>query len=128
MNLNSSGPGLRAWRRSQKAFERLGKQGCAPTIQELKKAERKALDAQGRGPGDWSINDVADSVLERLLEEAGHTKEIGEGFQEFGANEEKRYAAGQAGKVSKMEKEKLQVVGGPEIQLTSVPIIFVCNN
>ena len=107
MNLNSSGPGLRAWRRSMQAFDRLGKPNCVPTMTELVKAQKKAMEDQGRLPGDWMINDAADSVLEELLVEGGFKEVVDEGFSEFVANEEKRYAAGVAGKVSRMEKEVL---------------------
>jgi len=107
LNLNSSGPGLRAWKRSQLAFERLGRAWCVPTDSELKKAEAKAMAAQDRAPGDWVLNAEADAVLEELLGEAGCRHLVDEGFEEFVANEEKRYAAGAAGKVGRMEKEKL---------------------
>lgn len=107
MNYNSSGPGLRAWRRSQLAFERLGKPTCMPTMTDLVKAQEKAMEDQGRMPGDWVVNDAADSVLEELLVEGHFEKELEEGFAEFVANEERRYNAGVAGKVSRMEKETL---------------------
>jgi hypothetical protein len=107
MNLNSSGPGLRAWRRSQLALERMGKPTCPATMNELSKAEKKAMEDQGRLPGDWQINDAADEVLEELLLESGHKDLVDEGFTEFVENEEKRYRAGLAGKVSRMEKQTL---------------------
>lgn len=107
MNLNSSGPGLRAWRRSQLAFVRLGKPTCVPTMTDLEKAEKRAMEDQGRLPGDWVLNAVADEVLEALLVEGGFKNVVDEGFAEFVENEEKRYAAGLAGKVSRMEKQTL---------------------
>lgn len=107
MNLNSSGPGLRAWRRSQRALERMGKPTCPATMNELSKAETKAMADQGRLPGDWQINDAADAVLEELLLEAGYKDLIEQGFSEFVENEEKRYAAGLAGKVSRMERQTM---------------------
>ncbi len=107
MNLNSSGPGLRTWRRSQLALERMGKPTCAATMNELSKAEKKAMEDQGRMPGDWQINDAADEVLEELLLESGYKNLVDEGFSEFVENEAKRYAAGHAGKVSRMDKESL---------------------
>jgi hypothetical protein len=107
MNLNSSGPGLRAWRRSQLALERLGSPTCPATMNELSKAEKKAMEDQGRMPGDWQVNDVADSVLEELLVEAGFKDLVDEGFSEYIENEEKRYEAGLAGKVSRMDKQAL---------------------
>ncbi|MFN9822065.1 MAG: hypothetical protein ACK56K_15390, partial [Akkermansiaceae bacterium] len=57
MNMCSSGPGLRAWRRSQLALERMGKPTCPATKNELLKAEKKAMEDQGRLPGDWQCND-----------------------------------------------------------------------
>lgn len=107
MNMNSSGPGLRAWRRSQQAFERLGKGTCLPTMTDLNKAKNKAMQDQGRLPGDWTINDAADAVLEELLVEGGHKDVVDEGFAEFVTNEKNRYAKGLAGKVSRMKKEVL---------------------
>lgn len=107
MNLNSSGPGLRAWRRSQLALERMGKPTCPATMNELSKAAKKAMEDQGRLPGDWQINDAADKVLEELLLEGGYNDFVYEGFLEFVENEEERYEAGLAGKVSRMEKAAL---------------------
>jgi hypothetical protein len=104
MNLNSSGPGLRAWRRSQLAHERLGKPTCPSTMNEISKAEKKAMEDQGRMPGDWQINDAADAVLEELLLAGGYKDLVDEGFFEFVSNEENRYEAGLAGKVSRLEK------------------------
>ncbi len=107
MNLNSSGPGLRAWRRSQLALERLGRPTCPATMNELSKAQKKAQEEQGRPPGDWQVNDAADLVLEELLVEAGFKDLVDQGYSEFVENEEKRYEAGLAGKVSRMDKQAL---------------------
>ena len=104
MNLNSSGPGVRAWRRSQLALERLGKPTCPSTMNEISKAEKRAMEDQGRLPGDWQINDASDKVLEELLLEGGYKDLVDEGFSDFVENEEKRYQAGLAGKVSRLEK------------------------
>lgn len=107
MNLNSSGPGLRAWRRSQLALARMDKPTCPATMNELSKAERKAMEDQGRLPGDWQINDAADEVLEELLLEGGYKDLVDQGFTEFVENEVMRYEAGLAGKVSRLDKEAL---------------------
>lgn len=107
INLNSSGPGLRAWRRAQLALERLGKPTCPATIIELNKAEQKAMEDQGRLPGDWQINDAADAVLEELLSQSGYKNLVDQGFSEYVENEEKRYEAGLAGKVSRMERHAM---------------------
>ena len=76
-------------------------------MSELAKAQKKAMEDQGRLPGDWQVNDAADAVLEELLIEGGHKDLVEEGFSEFVENEERRYAAGLAGKVSRMDKETL---------------------
>lgn len=107
MNLGSSGPGLRAWRRVELAFDRLGKDFCHYTAAELRKEEGRLEEAQGRMPGDWAINQVADEVLENLLVDAGYQQEVEEGFREFVENEEARYAAGMAGKLALNERAEL---------------------
>jgi hypothetical protein len=76
-------------------------------MNELSKAEKKAQEEQGRLPGDWQVNDAADSVLEELLVEAGFKDLVDQGFSEYVENEEKRYEAGLAGKVSRMDKQAL---------------------
>lgn len=106
-NLGSSGPGLRAWRRTQLAFERLDKAFCPFTAEQLRKEERKKLESQGRKPGDWSINAAADAALEELLVDGGFEKQVTEGFQEFVANEEDRYGAGMAGRLAREDREGL---------------------
>jgi hypothetical protein len=107
MNLGSSGPGLRAWRRTQLAFERLGKSFCPYTAEQLLKEERKKLESQGRMPGDWTINAAADAVLEELLVDGGFEKQVTEGFEEFVSNEEDRYGAGMAGRLAREDREGL---------------------
>ncbi|MFN9027762.1 MAG: hypothetical protein ACK5VX_16365, partial [Akkermansiaceae bacterium] len=107
MNMCSSGPGLRAWRRSQLALERMGKPTCPATKNELLKAEKKAMEDQGRLPGDWQCNDAADSALEELLIKGGFKDLVDEGFADFVANEEKRHQAGLAGKVSRMDMQTM---------------------
>jgi hypothetical protein len=107
MNLGSSGPGLRAWRRTQLAFERLGKSFCPYTAEQLGKEERKKLASQGRKPGDWTINAAADAALEELLVDGGFEKQVTEGFEEFVANEESRYGAGMAGRLAREDREGL---------------------
>jgi hypothetical protein len=107
MNLGSSGPGLRAWRRTQLAFERLGKAFCPFTAEQLRKEERKKLESQGRTPGDWSINAAADAVLEEMLTDGGFKQQVTEGFEEFVANEENRYGAGMAGRLAREDREGL---------------------
>ena len=106
-NLGSSGPGLRAWRRTQLAFERLGKTFCPYTTEQLLKEEKKKMELQGRAPGDWKINAAADETVEALLVEGGFEKEVAEGYDEFVANEERRYAAGMAGRLAREEREGL---------------------
>ena len=107
MNLGSSGPGLRAWRRTQLAFERLGKSFCPYTAEQLLKEEKKKLESQGRMPGDWTINAAADAALEELLVDGGFEKQVSIGFEEFVANEENRYAAGMAGRLAREDREGL---------------------
>jgi hypothetical protein len=107
MNLGSSGPGLRAWRRTQLAFERLGKSFCPYTAEQLLKEEKKKLELQGRMPGDWTINAAADAALEELLVDGGFKKQVAEGFEEFVANEENRYGAGMAGRLAREDREGL---------------------
>ena len=107
MNLGSSGPGLRAWRRTQLAFERLGKSFCPYTSEQLCKEERKKLESQGRKPGDWAINAASDAALEDLLVDGGFEKQVTEGFEEFVANEESRYSAGMAGRLAREDREGL---------------------
>lgn len=106
-NLGSSGPGLRAWRRTELAFKRLEKAFCPYTTEQLRKEEKKKLETQGRMPGDWSINAAADAVLEELLVDGGFEKQVTEGFEEFVANEESRYAAGVAGRLGHKDREGL---------------------
>lgn len=107
MNLGSSGPGLRAWRRAQLAFERLGRSFCPFTAEQLHKEERKKLESQGRMPGDWTINAAADAVLEELLVDGGFEKQVAEGFEQFVNNEENRYSAGMAGRLAREDREGL---------------------
>ena len=107
MNLGSSGPGLRAWRRTQLAFERLGKSFCPYTAEQLLKEEKKKLELQGRMPGDWTINAAADAALEELLVDGGFKKQVAEGFEEFVANEEDRYGAGMAGRLAREDRAGL---------------------
>jgi len=107
MNLGSSGPGLRAWRRTQLAFERLGKAFCPFTAEQLRKEERKKLESQGRTPGDWSIDAAADAVLEEMLTDGGFKQQVTEGFEEFVTNEENRYGAGMAGRLAREDREGL---------------------
>ena len=106
-NLGSSGPGLRAWRRTQLAFERLGKTFCPYTTEQLLKEEKIKMKLQGRTPGDWTINAAADETLEALLVEGGFKKEVTEGYSEFVENEERRYAAGMAGRLAREDREGL---------------------
>jgi len=107
MNLGSSGPGLRAWRRAQLAFERLGRSFCPFTAEQLHKEERKKLESQGRMPGDWTINAAADAVLEELLTDGSFEKQVAEGFEQFVNNEENRYSAGMAGRLAREDREGL---------------------
>ncbi|MEI6607517.1 MAG: hypothetical protein WCP35_19580, partial [Verrucomicrobiota bacterium] len=107
MNLGSSGPGLRAWRRTQLAFERLGRSFCPHTAEQLRKEERKKLESQGRSPGDWTINAAADAALEELLTDVGFIKQVAQGFEQFVANEENRYSAGMAGRLAREDREGL---------------------
>jgi hypothetical protein len=107
MNLGSSGPGLRAWRRTELAFQRLEKAFCPYTAEQLRKEEKKKMDSQGRLPGDWSINAAADAVLEEMLTDGGFKQQVTEGFEEFVANEENRYGAGMAGRLAREDREGL---------------------
>lgn len=111
LDLNSSG-NLLAWHRTQLAFERLGKDFRAlssPTIKELEKGLKRAIDRQGRPPGDWTINEEADSLLEAALRALGKVAEVESGFREFVENEEKRYRDGTAGREPK-DARKLSVL------------------
>ncbi|MBE2204823.1 MAG: hypothetical protein IAE94_10845 [Chthoniobacterales bacterium] len=110
-DLNSSG-NLLAWHRTQLAFERLGKDFRAlssPTVKELEKGLNRAMERQGRPPGDWTINETADSLLESELREMGKVAEIEAGFKEFVENEERRYRDGVAGREPK-DARKLAVL------------------
>ncbi len=107
MNLGSSGPGLRAWRRVELAFARLGRDFCPYTAAELRKEEERLMKAQGRMPGDWAINQVADEVLEEYLVDAGYKREVEEGFREFVDNEDARYAAGMAGRLALEDRREM---------------------
>jgi hypothetical protein len=102
-NLNSSGNML-AWHRTRLAFERLGKDFKAlssRTVNELEKGLKRAMDRQGRPPGDWTINEEADRLLEDALRMSGKSDEIEAGFAEFVENEVKRYRDGGAGREPK---------------------------
>ncbi|OJV22374.1 MAG: hypothetical protein BGO12_13400 [Verrucomicrobia bacterium 61-8] len=102
-DLNSSG-NLLAWHRTQLAFERLGKDFRAlssPTVKELERGLNRAMERQGRPPGDWTMNETADSLLESALRDMGKVAEIEAGFKEFVENEERRYRDGTAGREPK---------------------------
>jgi hypothetical protein len=110
-DLNSSGS-LLAWHRTRFAFERLGKDFKAlssRTVNELEKGFKRAMDRQGRPPGDWTINEEADRLLEDALRTSGKETEIEAGFAEFVQNEEKRYRDGGAGREPK-DGRKLAVL------------------
>ena len=83
MNLGSSGPGLRAWRRTQLALEQLGRSFCPHTAEQLRKEERKKLETQGRSPGDWTIIAAANAALEELLTDGGFEKQVAQGFEQL---------------------------------------------
>lgn len=102
-DLNSSG-NLLAWHRTRLAFARLGRRFeeiSARTVRELDKGLQRAIRRQNRPPGDWSINEEADRLLEQALRQLGRDQEINEGFAEFVANEEQRYRKGVAGREPK---------------------------
>jgi len=110
-DLNSSG-NLLAWHRTRLAFERLGKDFRAlssRTVMELEKGLKRAMDRQDRPPGDWTINEEADLLLEAALRGRGKAAEVEAGFKEFVENEEKRYRDGVAGRGPK-EARKLSVL------------------
>lgn len=110
-DLNSSG-NLLAWHRTRLAFERLGKDFRAfssRTVAELEKGLKRAMDRQDRPPGDWTINEEADLLLEAALRGRGKDAEVEAGFKEFVENEEKRYRDGVAGRGPK-EACKLSVL------------------
>lgn len=110
-DLNSSG-NLLAWHRTRLAFERLGKDFKAlssRTVNELQKCLKRAMDRQDRPPGDWTINEEADRLLEDALRVNGKATEIEEGFAEFVENEERRYRDGGAGREPK-DGRKLAVL------------------
>jgi NADH:ubiquinone oxidoreductase subunit C len=110
-DLNSSG-NLLAWHRTRLAFERLGKDFRAlssRTVMELEKGLKRAMDRQNRPPGDWTINEEADLLLEAALRGRGKAAEVEAGFKEFVENEEKRYRDGVAGRGPK-DARKLSVL------------------
>jgi hypothetical protein len=103
MNLNSSGNML-AWDRVSQAFARTGTDFAnisISTAKELEKAEKRARHRQGRSPGDFTLNRVADRILEDALIQLGHRKLVERGYQEFVANEKERYKLGLAGRDGK---------------------------
>jgi hypothetical protein len=111
LDLNSSG-NLLAWHRTRLAFERLGQDFRAlssRTVEELEKGLKRAMDRQDRPPGDWTINEEADLLLEAALRGRGKAAEVEAGFKEFVENEEKRYRDGVAGRGPK-EARKLSVL------------------
>jgi len=103
MNLNASGNML-AWDRVSRAFTRIGedfRDVSVATANELEKAESRALERQGRAPGDFTLNRKADKVLESALKELGYDELIDRGYQDFVENEKKRYATAIAGRDGK---------------------------
>ncbi len=117
-NFNASGPGLLAWDRTRRSFERQGRdfsQTCKWTQKELDDAESECKKRQGRRPGDWVVNEFADKVLEKLLINDGWQPEVEDGFTAFVDNEVRRYEAGMAGRGVK----NLKKIAG-EMQLNEV--------
>ena len=117
-NLNASGPGLLAWDRTRRSFERQGRnfnETCKWTQKELDEAESMCRHRQGRRPGDWVVNEFADKILEELLIKDGWGAEVEDGFTEFVNHEDMRYEAGMAGRGAK----NLKKVAG-EMQLNEV--------
>jgi len=105
VNYNSSG-GLLAHDRLRRTFARMGKDFAeyAPEkVTELKKAEARALHRQGCLPGDWEINEFADSVMEEAMRQEGLGSYIEQGFQEFLAHEILRHESGFGQKLSARE-------------------------
>lgn len=116
LDLNLSG-NLLAWHRTKLAFERLGKDFRAlssRTVKELEKGLKRAMDRQGRPPGDWTINEKADSLLEAALRDLGKVAEVDAGFREFVENEEKRYRDGVAGREPKETRKLLALLRDQE--------------
>ncbi|WP_424313181.1 hypothetical protein [Haloferula sp.] len=112
-NLNATGPGLLAWDRVRRSFQRQGKdfqQICKWTQMELEEAEARCMERQGRRPGDWVVNEVADNILEGLMFKAGWDQHVESGFSEFVAHEVMRYETGMAGRgarnLKKLANEK----------------------
>lgn len=108
MDLNASG-NMVAWDRSARAFKRVGedfKDISPATVQELAKAETRAMKRQNRPPGDFTLNRKADEVLEEAIRDLGFAGLVARGYREFVENEKKRYAAALAGRDPK-EIEKM---------------------
>jgi len=128
LDFNASGPGLLAWNRVRLSYERQKldfSENCKWTLKELDDAEKECMTRQGRRPGDWTVNERADTVLEQLLVENGWGEHVEAGFTEFVENEMKRYAAGMAGREAKnlkkiageMPLEKVQDLAGSLLEL-----------
>jgi hypothetical protein len=107
-NLNASGPGLLAWDRVRRSFARQKKDfglTCKWTLKELNDAESVCMQRQGRRPGDWVVNEMADKILEELMIQDGWCIEVDDGFAEFVDHEVMRYEAGMAGRGAKNLKK-----------------------
>lgn len=112
-NLNAAGPGLLAWDRVRRSFARQNmdfRLTCKWTQKELDDAESACKKRQGRRPGDWVVNEMADKVLEELLVKGGWHEHVEVGFTEFVANEMSRYSAGMAGRGAKNLKNVADVM------------------
>lgn len=117
-NLNASGPGLLAWDRVRRSFARQKKDfglTCKWTLKELNDAESVCMQRQGRRPGDWVVNEMADKLLEELMIKDGWCIKVDDGFAEFVDHEVMRYEAGMAGRGAK----NLKKVAG-EMQVNEV--------
>lgn len=128
LDFNASGPGLLAWNRVRRSYERQKldfSENCKWTKKELDDAEKECKERQDRRPGDWTVNERADAVLEQLLVKDGWGKQVDAGFTEFVENEIKRYAAGMAGREAKnlkkiageMPLQKVQDLAGSLLEL-----------
>lgn len=117
VNLNSSG-GFLAHDRLRRTFSRMGKDfgDYAPKkVDQLKDAERRALERQGCLPGDWEINAFADELMEEALRGEGLDKYIESGFEEFLDHEILRHQSGFGEKMSAKEMAERKTALAMEI-------------